>query len=135
MVPARIDWPPTTACFSGYTGAGADPDNWVRTMLNTGGDVQAGFYRRGVEKQLGIDAPHFRFVVQETEAPYALAVHELDPHFLGVAFRKADAAVENWSWCLRHDRWPGYAGRVHLECRHGSQPLGGSRPEQAAPPA
>lgn len=117
---ARIDWLPNNGnVIWDYktTGAGADPDNWVRTMLNTGGDIQAGFYRRGVEKQLGIEAPHFRFVVQETEAPYALAVHELDPHFLGVAFRKADAAVENWSWCLRHDRWPGYAGRVHyLEC-------------------
>lgn len=116
----RLDWKPNNGnVFWDYktTGGAASPQDWARTMLNTGADVQSGFYRRGIAKQLGIEDPHFRFVVQETEPPYALAVHELDPFFNGVAFRKADAAITSWAWCLKTGHWPGYVGRVHyLEC-------------------
>lgn len=116
----RLDWKPSNGnVVWDYktTAASAAPDEWARTMLNTGADVQLGLYTRGITRVLGIEQPQFRFVVQETEPPFALAVHTLDPHWTHIAWRKADTAIRLWSWCLRNDRWPGYVGRVHyLEC-------------------
>lgn len=90
----------------------ANPDAWQRRLFDLGFDVQAGFYRRGVRTILGIEDPDFRFIVQETSAPYALSVVALTPAALALGDMKAERAIEQWRWCIKNNRWPGYPART-----------------------
>lgn len=113
---ARLDWLPAGGnVFFDYktTGASANPEQWgQRQLFDTGCDIQAAFYRRGIKAALGIEGAHFRFVVQETEPPYALSVVSLTPAALDMADRKVAEAIALWRWCLKRNRWPGYPSRV-----------------------
>lgn len=94
------------------TGASANPDLWTRTVLwNTGFDIQAAFYLRGLAVLTGVDAT-FRFVVQENYEPYALSVIGLEPEALALAEKKRRLAVKLWAECLTTNRWPGYPTRT-----------------------
>lgn len=111
---ALVDWiHDGNAHCSDYktTAASANPDKWDRTMFGIGGDLQAVFHSRGVEEVTGIN-PTFRFVVQETSAPYALSVVDLAPGILEIAEHKMDLALAVWKDCLERDEWPGYPARV-----------------------
>jgi hypothetical protein len=113
---ARLDWVPDNkldGVFYDYktTSASAHPDAARRHLYNIGADVQAAWYLRGLRAN-GVTADHFRFVVQETEAPYALSVIEFAPAALALAERKVREAIEIWSWCMKTNQWPGYPARV-----------------------
>lgn len=110
---ARLDWKPDAPgnVFDDFksTGVPASAGQWgQRTFWETGCDVQAAFYVRGI-KALGLAAdPHFRFVVAENEEPFAVAVHTLAPSSLAMAGRKVDYAMRIWARSLKADWWPGY---------------------------
>lgn len=111
----RPDWTPTGGnVFHEYktTGTSAHPDDWVKHLYNMGYDMQAAHYRKGIRSLLNLGEVHYRFVVQETAAPYAISIVELDPASMDMAERKVDRAISLWAWCLEHDRWPGYPQRV-----------------------
>lgn len=113
---ARLDWlPDSGAVFPDYksTDASASPDAWQRILFSLGFDIQAAFYRRGI-RALGLcENPEFKFVVQETEAPFDLCVIGLMPAAVDLAdFKKVAEAISRWKWCLKHDRWPGYPNRT-----------------------
>ena len=55
------------------TSTAATPESWGRTLL-PGYLMQAGLYTRGIKRVLGWKDCEMRFIVQETERPYALAV-------------------------------------------------------------
>ena len=97
------------------TSGSAHADTWVRTMYNTGKDVQEAFYRRGLNA-LGADDPQFYFLVQEIEPPYALNVIALDAQARALGDAKVALAIERWAWCQAHDRWPGYPKRTCWVC-------------------
>jgi hypothetical protein len=109
---ARLDWLPHEGnVFDDFksTGVAASAGQWgQRTFWETGCDVQAAFYVRGI-KALGLaQDPHFRFIVAENEEPFALAVHTLAPASLAMAGRKVDYAMRIWARCMARDWWPGY---------------------------
>lgn len=109
---ARLDYLPAGGnVFDDFktTAASAAASQWgQRTMWETGCDVQAAFYIRGI-KALGLAAdPHFRFVVAELEDPFAIAVHTLTPAALAMANRKVEYALRLWARSLAKDWWPGY---------------------------
>jgi hypothetical protein len=107
---ARIDWMPSDGNVIydlKTTGAVANPEQWVRSLYDQGGDVQAAFYLRGMEALTG-KPWHFRFVVVETEPPHGLSVIALNGEAEAIARAKADHAVRAWAWCLANRRWPGY---------------------------
>jgi hypothetical protein len=112
---ARLDWLANddSGIYYDYktTSASAHPDAARRHLYAIGADIQAAWYLRGV-KANGLRADHFRFVVQETEAPYGLSVIEFAPAALALAERKIDEALEIWGWCMTTGRWPGYPSRV-----------------------
>ncbi len=111
---ARVDWlHDDRRAIDDYktTSASADPAAWCRTMLNMGGDVQQVFYQRGMRALFG-ENPEWRFIVQETYAPYALSVVSLAPDALALAEKKVERAIEMWRRCLATDTWPGYTTRV-----------------------
>jgi hypothetical protein len=111
----RLDWRPNdNAIWPDYksTGASANPEAFARRIFDMGYDLQLAFYRRGIRAILGIDRPTFVFVVQETKPPYALSIVGLDPAALDFADKRVDEALATWDWCLKNDRWPGYASRI-----------------------
>ncbi len=109
---ARLDWKPHEGnVFDDFksTGVAASAGQWgQRTFWETGCDIQAAFYVRGI-KALGLAAdPHFRFIVAENEEPFAVAVHTLAPASLAMAGRKVDYAMRIWARSTAKDWWPGY---------------------------
>lgn len=111
----RLDWLPTDRLIFPdlkTTGASANPEAFARRIFDMGYDVQLAFYRRGIRAILGIERPTFVFVVIETKPPYALSVVGLDPAALDFADKRVDEALATWDWCLKNDRWPGYAARI-----------------------
>jgi hypothetical protein len=89
----------------------ADPAIWSKTLYTAGYDVQASFYRRGVQAITG-KTPDFRFVVVETTAPYAVSVISLSPEGWALADSKVEYAIHLWRDCLANDRFPGYPTQV-----------------------
>lgn len=95
--------------FDYKTADNAKPEVWTRGALVNGGyDVQAAWYRRGVEAVEGI-APPFLFLVQEITAPYACAWVGISPALEALANRKIDHALRLWRDCLIKNEWPAYS--------------------------
>jgi PDDEXK-like domain of unknown function (DUF3799) len=112
---ARLDWLhddfKTVDDYKTVSGS-ANPVVWTRnTLWALGHDLQAAFYCRAVKAATGIE-PEFRFVVQETFAPYALSVIGLMPSAMAMARRKVEQAIAIWSECLHANAWPGYVREV-----------------------
>jgi len=111
---ARVDWlhdDYRTIDDLKTTSASANPEVWGRRLWAAGHDLQAAFYRRGVQALFGIEA-RFRFVVIENTPPFALSVISLDPAAMALADHKVLRAITLWKWCLDNDRWPGYPTRT-----------------------
>lgn len=113
---ARLDWlPESGSIFHDYksTDASASPDAWQRILFSLGFDIQAAFYRRGI-RALGLcENPEFKFIVQETDDPFALCVIGLMPGAIDLAdSKKVAEAIRRWKWCLTNGRWPGYPNRT-----------------------
>jgi PDDEXK-like uncharacterized protein DUF3799 len=88
-------------------GGSANPTGWGRQLFALGHDIQEAWYRRGVRKVLGLEA-RFRFVLVETDAPYAVSALALAPDAQALAEKKIDYALKVWRECLDSDVWPGY---------------------------
>lgn len=123
---AKLDWLPRLPhhqhatdpipVFPDYktTGASAGPAAWSRTAYQTGCDVQAAFYLRGIRSVLGIENSIFRFVVQENYEPYCASLIELSNAALNMADRKVTEAIETWARCLSTGDWPSYGNNVAI---------------------
>lgn len=115
-VRARADWMPNNPARPWddmkTSSTSANPESWVRKIYDLGADIQCALYRRGIRALFGVENPSFRFVVAETEPPYALSVIGLTPAAIDLADRKMDEALDIWAWCLKNDKWPGYPART-----------------------
>lgn len=94
------------------TAASASPEDWVRTMLGCGYDIQAPFYLRGNRATGGDERAKFVFLVQETEPPYACSWIGMPPSFIAMGDAKVEHAIALWRLCMESDRWPGYPTRI-----------------------
>ena len=94
------------------TGISANPDVFGRQMFANGLDIQAALYRQAV-RAFTESLPVFRFVVCETEKPYAVSVIQPDAGVLMLADKKIEYAKELWKRCLDSGVWPGYAPVTH----------------------
>jgi hypothetical protein len=111
---ARVDWladDHTYVTDIKTTSRSANPARFSRTMFDLGYDVQACFYRRGVERLTGV-VPEFRLLVCETSAPYAVSVMGLAPSAIELADAKVDYAIATWARCLTTNEWPSYPTQV-----------------------
>ena len=99
----RVDWlPKERGIIWDYktTNGAAEPDSWARNNIFQGKDLQPAFYARGVRALLGWEEVEFRYVVQETEPPYALSVIALTPAAYAIADSRVDTALAMWRQCL-----------------------------------
>jgi hypothetical protein len=94
-----------------FTGLSAEPLEWSRKLAK---DYlfQADLYPRAVKRLRG-DRPEFKFLVCETEEPYAVSVHALAPSLAEVAERRVDTALSKWKHCRQFGTWPGYSTMTH----------------------
>lgn len=95
--------------------AGADPDAFLKGLLNRAGDIQDPFYAKVLASLTGGEwrDVRFRFVVQETSPPYALSVIMLDSQSREFAASRADYAIKTFGDCLASGVWPGWANRAY----------------------
>lgn len=94
------------------TGQSANPEDFVRSVIANGYDIQDAFYRRTVGKRFGID-PTFTFLVQETYPPYLCSFIELDLQFQDMGESKVRKGIEIWKRCMSTGEWPGYSERIY----------------------
>lgn len=89
------------------TKASANPAIWGSSVFREGYDIQHALYRRAVHSLTG-KTPEFRFVVQESEPPFAVSVVGLSPDAAEHADHKLDLALDAWAVCMKTGVWPGY---------------------------
>lgn len=111
---ARLDWLHDSRLFIDdlkTTEASANPEVWGRTMYNSGLDIQAAFYSRGVKALFNVE-PTFRFFVAESYEPYEPSMVSLAPDAMALAHAKVSRAIEIWRECVKSGDWPGYSRRT-----------------------
>ena len=96
------------------TGLAATPEQWGRTQLPEY-LMQYGLYTRGIRQVLGWKECEMRYVVQETESPYSIAIFALADDYRAAADRLADKAIRLWAECVGSGRWPGYQTDYAIE--------------------
>jgi hypothetical protein len=111
---ARVDWLADDYTYITdikTTSRSANPAKFSRTVFDLGYDVQASWYRRGVERLTGV-TPEFRLLVCEVAPPYAVSVVGLAPSAVELGNAKVDWALDLWARCVASGEWPGYDQRV-----------------------
>lgn len=85
-----------------------------RTAADSGYDIQAVFYKRGLEVLRPKLKGRLRFanLVVENTPPYGFQAFELDNASLYVAERQIAQSMEIFAKCLRDRRWPGYPSGI-----------------------
>lgn len=97
------------------TGQIAEPDAYLRTLMNGGYHVQAAFELAGVEAVSGVRPDHYVWIVSETEPPYAVAFLGLSRTMRALGGAEMDRAVLTWAECMAAgpgpENWPSYTPR------------------------
>jgi len=91
------------------TSKGASADAFSRTIHNFGYHFQAAYYLRGVSVITGDQYDDFIFIAVETEAPYLVAVYQLDREVISLAWEKIEMLLALYVDCQKNNRWPGYS--------------------------
>ena len=99
-----------------YKTTGQSIEQWINgELFSEAKDIQAAHYSKCYEAHTGRKPKGFRYVVQETFAPYCMAIVELDIH----AF---DVANESWGWSFQQwekliktppENWKGYSKKTY----------------------
>ena len=89
------------------TGGSAAPEVWQRHLVTTYA-FQAAFYTRAGRALPWLNPSEFRFVVFETDPPYAMSVMTAAPSLLHAVEGQVERAIELWRRCMRDQKWPGY---------------------------
>lgn len=84
----------------------ASPEAFARSVVNYRYHVQAAHYLAGT------DAQRFVFIVVEKEAPYAIALYELDANALALGRELRVRDLTTYATCAEFDHWPGFPAAV-----------------------
>lgn len=111
---ARTDWltPDSRIILDYKTCGNAAPDAFQRQIGVMQYDLQAAFYKRGLEAVGGPEEAAFILLAQEIEAPYSCSLHTLSSSFVAIANDKVRQAIEIWQECTASGEWPTYTNRI-----------------------
>jgi exodeoxyribonuclease VIII len=84
----------------------ASPAGFARTMQQYGYHISASHYLEGERELFGRRPKQFIFVVQETSAPYLIAVYVLDEKAISHGKKLRRRALEGIHKCKRTEFWP-----------------------------
>lgn len=110
MCRMMVDWTPQQGRYFvdwKTTGVGAFRDWGDKTIWQMDSDIQDAFYRRGF-KHFDMDYDACCFAVIETEEPFAMMHHRVEPEAQFEADQMVQWAINAWAMCLHRNRWPGY---------------------------
>lgn len=121
---ALYDWRATGRLairdYKTYNGAqGADPDGFIKGLISTGKDVQDPWYSRGMAaiigqetgEQIPWDAVDFKFIVQDPNPPYLVAIVALnDRHW---SYERSQWALDRWAAAAGAGLWRGFIPATH----------------------
>lgn len=110
---ARPDWMSGTVIADLKSCIDASPEGFARAVAKFGYDVQAAWYLDGANV-LGLQKEHFFFIAAESEAPYSVAVYELDEASIAVGRSKYRRLLNRYQQCVIEDRWPAYSQHVEV---------------------
>lgn len=96
------------------TGTNAAPHAIARHLYDMDYHMQHAMYERALHALIKDAAGMvvFRFVVQETDPPYALSVIETDPAGKVIGQKKTAAALSLWRSCMAKNKWPAYPKKI-----------------------
>lgn len=111
---ARLDWLSTDQriILDYKTCSNAAPDAFQRQIGLMHYDLQAAFYKRGLEAVGGPDDTVYILLAQEVDPPYSCSLHTLSPSFVAIANDKVRQAIEIWQECMTTGEWPTYTNRI-----------------------
>lgn len=109
----RPDWVSTDrkVIVSFKTTTNAEPEKFLRSMVDFGYGLQATFEMQGTAA-IYRTRPKYVYVVTETTAPYATSLIGLAPEWLELAQEQFEYAVSLWARCLERGHFPGYPRRI-----------------------
>jgi len=91
------------------TAKDASVDGFKKDAANLNYHIQAAFYADMMElimkEELGYE---FFFVAQEKVKPYCFNIFQASPQFRSVGKYEYELLLMLYSWCLEHNKWPGY---------------------------
>ena len=90
----------------------ASPEEFARSVARYGYHIQGWWYPALVSALMDEPDPAMVFVVQETEAPYLVAVYELDPTAIKIGGLLGRRAMNTYKACMASGHWPGYSTQV-----------------------
>lgn len=93
---------------------GVGPEEFEKTYSNFNYHRQAFFYLRAAEHVFGYSDRAFYFVVQETTAPYEVAVYEASPSSIDAGMAEMEKAMRLYKHCQETGEWPGYPSGVQV---------------------
>lgn len=95
------------------TGEKADRDGFGRTAYNLKYYLQFVFAVVAA-RALGLDEnPAFVFIVQETDSPYLVNMHEMDADYFHGAYDEMRQAIAIFQRCNTNNTWPGYGTGIN----------------------
>ena len=97
------------------TSGDAEPAALPRKLVEFGYEVQAAFYERGLQilKPEYAGRVRWRWIFQETRAPYSITIAEMAGDSRTIGAKKAAMACALWAKCLRSGKWPRWYPGVH----------------------
>lgn len=96
-----------------FTGMSTEPGDFGKRIVSKHA-VQSDLYSRGVQALRG-DFPEMRFISCETDPPYGITIHALDPMAAEMAHDRVSRGLLIWRRCMETHRWPGYPKPVHYQ--------------------
>lgn len=91
----------------------ASPDAFARNAWNAEHYIQAGLYCEGAQQVWRTNRPPvFAWLVQERDAPHAVAVYSAADDLIEYGRRQIRPLLRNLAECERSGQWPGYPQTV-----------------------
>jgi hypothetical protein len=117
---ALFDWrhasKPIIRDYKTYNGErGADPEGFIKGLINGGRDIQDPWYSRGLAAIMGGDLTwedvDFRFIVQDPNPPYLISIVALDDRRWSA--ERCRWAVDRWGAAAGAALWRGLSPITH----------------------
>jgi hypothetical protein len=111
LMKGRLDYVTNETILDLKTTEDATPSGFSRSVANYRYHVQAAHYL-AIGKELGMNVNRFIFIAVEKEAPYAVALYELDVADLMLAEAERQKQIAMLGNCIAFDSWPSYPAEI-----------------------
>lgn len=90
----------------------ASPEEFARSIVNYGYDIQAFMQMEGIEKATGKRPVDFVFLCVEKDAPHCAAFYSVTPELLACGEARYHKLMAIYSACRKSNLWPGYGSQI-----------------------